>query len=279
MADREKVDGFGASDKPRKKKRLSGVRFSFHNCYHGDAWQGLLLMPPDEVGVYWRIILLMYIRKAAITDNDVEMAQLCHTSTRSYRRIKASLVARGRIIVDDDHGILYDERTIKELVAAGFFSEVQTARSMKRHTATPPRVIVDNDARCDPLRDENVIPLTTDIHQLLGRSSARSSAEKSVDIAPPPEAIQAPSVQSVHANHYPLTKEQANRPPERKRAAQPPRGGGALSHQEWLKHQAAELGLTEAGKDEGLEIGQSRLGDDEALMRNHVPADRTVRRS
>lgn len=120
---------------PKRKRTATADRFSHHTCWHHDAWQGLLMMPPAEVGVYWRIILLMYIRRGPLADDDRDLAHACHTDLRTYRRIKASLVERGRIVVDAENGIVFDERTVRELVDAGFFSETQTERAMKRHAS------------------------------------------------------------------------------------------------------------------------------------------------
>jgi hypothetical protein len=124
----------------RKNKRTASKdRFSHHACWHHDAWQGLLTMPPEQVGVYWRIILMMYIRRAPLIDCDREMAQLCHTDLRAYRRIKAALIERGRIVIDADNAILFDERTVRELVSSGFYSEAQAKRAKTRHGGATPK--------------------------------------------------------------------------------------------------------------------------------------------
>jgi uncharacterized protein YdaU (DUF1376 family) len=146
------VTSFDDESKPTKTKRVKGDRYAFHQCFHGDAWQGILHLSPAETNVYWRIILLMYMSRAALSDDDAHMARLCNESLKNYRRAKAGLIAKGRIIQDEDMGLLFDERAIRELVAADRFSQEQTERVMRRWEAKKnapkrggkPRVVVDN---------------------------------------------------------------------------------------------------------------------------------------
>lgn len=258
--------------KPEKKRKRTATRgrFSHHTCFHHDWWNGVLGMPPDEVGVYERIIKLMYIRRAALRDDDRELAQLCHCEIRVYRRIKASLIARGRVVVDEENGLIYDERTIRELVDAGFFSEDQTKRALKRHTKTPMLTVVDERYRSEapnvvPLRDEDSVSVA----QVLDKVGCKSDVSL-VDNSPQTEQKQDDSVQNGHANQYPVPIPKAPNPEKAapQRAAMPPRGGGA---QQGAKHKFTRAEI-EARREQfrldALAEAEAEQGKEEAPAKN-----------
>lgn len=205
--------GGDSQQQPKRKRTATKDRFSHHTCWHHDAWQGLLMMPPAEVGVYWRIILLMYIRRGALTDDDRDLAHACHTELKTYRRIKAALVARGRIVVDAENGILYDERTVRELVDAGYFSAVQTERAMKQKgTLKRAQVSANYASKSAPT------PVENDTSHLSNQEVDASRR---------------------HANQYPIPKDSYSEPletspksalPEQARPPSPSIGGGRASN-------------------------------------------------
>lgn len=139
-------------DKPLHRQRKPNARLRWHKANHREAWAGIVKMPPIEVGIYWRIILLQYINKAAHAfTEDAEMAQACHTGLKEYRRIRDKLIARGRLEVDLENGIYFDKRAMEEMIEAGFLSEEQIDRANKRwarardgDAPAKPRVVVDN---------------------------------------------------------------------------------------------------------------------------------------
>jgi hypothetical protein len=205
-------------NKPAKPKR-SSKRFAYHECFHQDAWGGMIGMTAEQVGVYWRIILLNYIRKAALSDaDDVETAGACHIPTRTFRRIKSELIALGRIEHDEESRVYFDKRAIEELTRLGFFSEAQTERALKRwaDAKKKPRVVVNN---VGPLSEETGASFAI-TSQLLDNYSPVTQNEN--------EEKQADSLCRAHANQYPIPI--IDLPTSRTvptRAAQPPTGGGS----------------------------------------------------
>ena len=183
-------------------KRGKRDRYAFHFCWHHDAWDGIMLMPPDQVGVYWRIILLMYKRRSALPNNDVELAQLCHVSTRAFRRIKAALVEAGRIVVEEDTGLLYDQRAIVELIGAERYSEAQAQRAKNRWKGKPakPRLAVDNDPKCpmiDPIKADKVGGYLAPLAEIVENFECRTDAnqkpkEETLTETPAPRAAMPP---------------------------------------------------------------------------------------
>lgn len=112
--------------KPRKKER-----YAWHACWHDDAWRGIELLPPEIVGVYWRIILLMYRRQSALPDNDATMARACFASLKVYRNAKRELLDRQRLKQDEENGLLFCPRAVKQLVHDQRFREAQSTRGKR----------------------------------------------------------------------------------------------------------------------------------------------------
>lgn len=207
---------------PKRKRTATKGQFSHHTCWHGDAWKGILGMPPAEVGVYWRIILLTYIRRSALPDDDREIAQLCHTELKTYRRIKAALIARGRIEVDEENGILFDKRAVAELVDAGFFSAEQTERAIKSHRKRGGKRVDKFDAAES---DVAVNGLEVDTN------TASKSAPSPVEFDTASFSDQELSSENERANQYPIPKESSSTetspaPNEQARPPSPLIGGG-----------------------------------------------------
>jgi hypothetical protein len=259
--------------KPPRRKR-SSKRFAYHECYHHDAWNGMIGMSAEEVGLYWRIILLIYIRRAALSDaDDVEIAAACHVPTKTFRRIKRKLIERGRLEWDEENHVYYDKRALEELIALGFFSQAQTERALKRwadRTPARPRVVVDN---VGPLSDQNRV-FFEESSEVLGVFSIVSQSQT--------EQNQEDGGCRKHANQYPIPNITLPTPSSvPARAALPPIGGGArralgemsaAERQQFLADQAARMGLTASGKE----------GEAERLpkQRQHSKAaDRIARRA
>lgn len=194
---------------PKDPKRGKLNRYAWHQCWHHDAWDGILLMPPDQVGVYWRIILLMYKRRSALPDSDVELAQLCHVSTRAFRRIKAALIEAGRIVVEEDTGLLYDQRAIIELIGAERYSEAQAERAKNRWKGKPPkpRLAVDNETKgpmIGPIKGDKVSGYRAPSAEIIDDSECRAHAnhkpeEKPLSETEAPGRAALPSLRAVGA--------------------------------------------------------------------------------
>jgi hypothetical protein len=229
MPDPQAGHNTGDSPEPVKRKRTATKgQFSHHTCWHGDAWKGILGMPPAEVGVYWRIILLTYIRRSALRDDDREIAQLCHTELKTYRRIKAALIARGRIEVDEENGILFDKRAVAELVDAGFFSEEQTERAIKSHRKRGGKRVDKSDAA------ESVVAVNG--HEV-DANYASISTPSPVEIDTASVSDQALSSETEPAIYYPIPNESSSTESSTAQSEQAPPpspligGGGALEAQ------------------------------------------------
>lgn len=184
MRSKDHLESFGDEGKPSKAKRTSADRFAWHACWHGDAWLGVMELSGLATGIYWKIILRMYIKRGALADDDADMARICNESLKNYRRAKRELIAAGRIVVDEENGILFDERAIRELEAANRHSEAQTARVKKRwKDAKPPRskpvVVVDNDK-----------PATPSQHELCTEVGSNSASKSISTLAPIVENIE-----------------------------------------------------------------------------------------
>lgn len=113
---------FGSSGKgkgqPTKPKRTSQDRYSWHRCFHGDALLGVADLDDGERGVYITIIWQMYQRRAALPLDYAWLSRVNNISVQRLRARLASLEAKGRIVVDREAGMVFDERTVRELTAA-----------------------------------------------------------------------------------------------------------------------------------------------------------------
>lgn len=158
-----------------KGKGGDGERFAWHACFHRDAWTGLLGLSPAAVGVYWRIILMMYIKRAALVDSDAALAHQCECDVRTYKRAKIELLAAGRIEIDDDNGLIYDKRALQELVASERLSVEQSERAKRKGKARKARLVL---AVSNPPRDRSVSASLSDLRPILGVKSDRSRVER-----------------------------------------------------------------------------------------------------
>lgn len=121
-----------------ERKRSRKVTQDDYRWYRRDptkALAGMRGMTPEQKGVYCVIIELCYEQRGPLADDDKMMARACDCDVRQYRRIKAELLAIGRIVNDPDAGTIYDERAIRELVQAEVYSQTQAERAGKRRGA------------------------------------------------------------------------------------------------------------------------------------------------
>lgn len=281
-------------DKPPHRQRKPNARLRWHKANHREAWAGLVKMPPIEVGIYWRIILLQYINKAAHAfAEDAEMAQACHTSLKEYRRVRDKLVARGRLEVDPENGIYFDKRAMEEMVEAGFLSEEQIVRANKRWSKAPaedaparPRVVVDN-----------VRPLSGEAAAKLAEVGLNSPL-KSGSTTPPSQTASvedqslsslsrhASRIQSPDKKHLPASSVPRGRSPLNSGGPTPgPKSEDAIERQALLEEQKRRL--REAYPEE-FAIAQPKAGFDEtepaasiapARQRPKPPADKKAHRA
>lgn len=280
---RKNLEGFGPEDKPQlKRKRGSQDRFAFHQCFHGDAWAGLLDLDDGEVGVYWRIILLMYIRRAALPLDYGWLAGQCNIPHQRARARCEALEGKGRIVIDREQRLIYDERALRELVAAERFSEAQQERAKQR----------GHEKERKPKPELRVVPAEklADLRAALGENvsgankagapqrSQQREGQRSVQ-RPPENRIsarlsgpqdQAVSVSRGHANHIhthnnPLTPcETPAAPSPGKPAASPPGGGGGLDARARRAAAMAALEVLKGGAAEADQGMEDDSGSDDA---------------
>jgi uncharacterized protein YdaU (DUF1376 family) len=81
---------------------------------HINDWRASTLgLSCEEEGFFWRFNLLLYDRMGVLTDDDNMNARSLSMDVRSYRRLKARLVALGKIRIEE--GRLSHPRIIREI--------------------------------------------------------------------------------------------------------------------------------------------------------------------
>jgi uncharacterized protein YdaU (DUF1376 family) len=83
-------------------------------CYPSDFITGALRLSPEQKGVYYTLVMLMYDARSPIPDDLAELARFCGCSWQKFRVIRNELVAAGKIIELDD-GRLSNDRFEREL--------------------------------------------------------------------------------------------------------------------------------------------------------------------
>lgn len=82
--------------------------------WSADEWlAGTATLKADERGVYDTIINLIYSHGGPIPDDEKDLARLCGCHWRSFRRIRETLVSRGKIVAEN--GQVMVRRCAKEL--------------------------------------------------------------------------------------------------------------------------------------------------------------------
>lgn len=226
--------------------------YAWHACWHDDAWRGIELMPPDVVGVYWRIILLMYRKRAALPDDDATLAKVCLTSLKHYRRVKRVLIEAQRIEVDEENGLLYCTRAVKQLVRDARYREAQGRRGKK---GGRPQLAIDNVVPL-PVRDDG--GLRADLEGDFGGDFPGDKSAPAVENIQKAKTTGKATYTYTHKESFLGGAASSRAAP--KRAALPPRGGGAPDRKAWLADQAVRMGLAkQEGKDgDGVEAPGDR---------------------
>lgn len=241
------VASFDDDSKPAKPK---SDRYAWHACWHDDAWRGIELMPPEVVGIYWRIILLMYRRQAALPDNDREIAMVCHAPLKVYRRAKARLIEAGRIEVDEINGTIYCKRAVKQLVKDQRYRESQSKNGAK---GGRPTLAIDNVISLSE-RDKTrtAIDLDPYLEGDLVVSNSTPSEEKQQLTKSQTKATQ------THTQIDNQTPDSKRQTPASRAAAPPLRGSGAPTEKQERRTAALEAlhrAFGSSGRPEANEEG------------------------
>lgn len=82
--------------------------------WYADEWlSGTAMLKADERGVYITICSLIYSHGGPIPDDEQDLARLCGCHWRSFRRIRKTLIERGKIVPENGHVMV--RRCAKEL--------------------------------------------------------------------------------------------------------------------------------------------------------------------
>ncbi len=193
------------------------------------ARAGMMGLSLEAKAVYGILIDLCYERRGPLEDNDAVLAHQCETDVRRYRRLKAELLAKDRIKIDEEAGTLFDERVIRELVRAELYSESQAKRARKRGGNVVKLVVHAN-----PMLQDNG----------LAKPELGGDATRSYGVISPPK----------------MNKIKGPRPARRKEKNKEDAAAQKLDRKAWLADQAARMGLAkQEGKDgDGVEAPGDR---------------------
>src|SRR5215469_5599456 len=84
--------------------------------YPDEFLSGVDGMSAEQVGIYWLVCSKIYSRGRSIPDDDRENARIFRIDQRTWKRVKAELIAQGKLRTDD--GKLVNARCLTELVKA-----------------------------------------------------------------------------------------------------------------------------------------------------------------
>lgn len=99
------------------------------------ALSGMAELTLEERGAYNSLIDLLYSRDGHVPDDDVLVARMIRCHWREWRRMKARLLARGKIKIEA--GCLTARRVQEVLREAAEFSQKQRKNAESRWRSTP----------------------------------------------------------------------------------------------------------------------------------------------
>lgn len=107
----------------------SPIPFKHIDLHIGDYLGGSEGMTPEEEGIYIRFLVRLYAAGKPFSDDDRYMAHLMRLDLRAWRRIKAALISKGKIVIRC--GCLTNKRFEKERIKRAEFLK-QAAQAAKR---------------------------------------------------------------------------------------------------------------------------------------------------
>jgi uncharacterized protein YdaU (DUF1376 family) len=165
--------------------------FIYAQWHIGDYIIGTQGMSLEHEGAYQRFLMRLYARGKPLPDDDRAMAAIMSLSTRVWCRVKAALVALGKIIVRA--GCLTNGRFEKERLK-------RAEQLHKRSLAAQARWRQEREVSAKP--ESAAEAVSPKFEGSLPETSAKFSAKKDDK----PNEIKAPQDASAYANQYPLTK-------------------------------------------------------------------------
>ncbi len=126
--------------------------------FYADDWlAGTMDLTLEEEGGYIRICALIYSKGGPIPDNDRWLAGMCRVSTRRWRKLRHSLIGKGKITVMD--GLIHQQRCEFELNRMAERSQKQAenvAKRWRKSAESEPKVNRENDeAGRNPLENKD----------------------------------------------------------------------------------------------------------------------------
>src|SRR3954470_9867840 len=91
------------------------IRLAWYKRYPADFREGTRKLTFEERGFYGDVLDLIYESGNALVDDDAANAHQLHADLRAFRRLKARLVAHGKLYVAD--GMLRNGRADAEATA------------------------------------------------------------------------------------------------------------------------------------------------------------------
>jgi uncharacterized protein YdaU (DUF1376 family) len=115
-------------------------RMHYVQWYFLEFLEGVRGLKPDQIGIYSVILPLIYASMGMLRDDDRYIAGHCQCDVRTYKKIKAQLIALGKISVRD--GYICNDRAIKEIARFCATAKLKRAAALereakKRGTRTP----------------------------------------------------------------------------------------------------------------------------------------------
>lgn len=173
---------------------------------------GVADLKHDEIGPYWVACSLMYSRGGPIADDDAWIARACGCHVRTWRAIKARLIAVGKLTLED--GLLSNDRCLREIESAqGRLKQSREAadRSVKARREAAENKTVSNDYKEIPEApaqnpnelSTNYQPSTTNYHPTTTVPDEASSSAAARE--PPP--VHNPDIDAAFALWAPIAYE------------------------------------------------------------------------
>lgn len=105
-------------------------RMQFARMNIRDWLQGMRALKPDQIGVYNVVLFLLYENLGVLRDDDRYIAGHCHMEVRYYKKLKAELVALGKIEIRDGH--LWNRRATAEIASFCASSKEKRKAALER---------------------------------------------------------------------------------------------------------------------------------------------------
>jgi uncharacterized protein YdaU (DUF1376 family) len=107
------------------------------------AFLGMAGLTLEERGAYNSILDLLYATDDNLTNDDVALARMLHVQTKTWKRIRASLEAKGKVWANGTR--IAAKRVTETILSAKVFSTVQSERANKRWTVSKNSSEINDD--------------------------------------------------------------------------------------------------------------------------------------